>query len=264
MLHDQGLPLHLWAEACNIMVYLQNRILYRILGMKTPEEDFSGKRLDVGHFRIFGSLIYFHVTKYARNNLEPTTELGILAVEELLVPKEEEPQTDAEQLHVEDPRVERSTEAESSRDGWKRTREVERLFSDARENVGEPSSQHRQRRSHKRYIGYMALVGECVEIEPYSFEEAVQQPIWFDATMEEYDFIVRNSVWDVISRLKNKSVVSSRWLYKVKQAADGNVEKHKARFIACGFSQVKGIDYDETFALFARYSSISSMLALSA
>ena len=46
----------------------------------------------------------------------------------------------------------------------------------------------------------MALAGECVEIEPSSFEEAVQQPIWGDAMVEEYDSIVRNSVWDVVSR----------------------------------------------------------------
>ena len=41
----------------------------------------------------------------------------------------------------------------------------------------------------------------------------------------------------------------SHWIYKVKQAVDGTVEKHKARFVACGFSQVEGIDYDETFSL---------------
>jgi len=58
--------------------------------------------------------------------------------------------------------------------------------------------------------------------------------------------------------------VSSRWLYKVKQAADGSVEKHKARFVARGFSQVEGINYDETFSPIARYSSIKLMLALSA
>eukprot|EP00253_Pinus_taeda_P031677 PITA_31677 len=87
----------------------------------------------------------------------------------------------------------------------------------------------------------MALVGECVETEQYSFEEAVHQPIWVDAMVEEYDSIVCNSVWDVVPRPENKSVVSSRWLYKV-----------------------DGIDYDETFSLFTRYSSIRLMLALSA
>ena len=91
----------------------------------------------------------------------------------------------------------------------------------------------------------------------------MQQPIWVDATVEEYDSIVRNSVWDVVPRLENKSIVSSCWLYKVKQAADGSVEKYKARFVARGFSQVEGIDYDETFSPVARYSSIRSMLALS-
>jgi len=38
--------------------------------------------------------------------------------------------------------------------------------------------------------------------------------------VEEYDSIVRNSVWDVVLRLDNKSVVSSYWIFKVKQAAD--------------------------------------------
>eukprot|EP00253_Pinus_taeda_P006869 PITA_06869 len=109
----------------------------------------------------------------------------------------------------------------------------------------------------------MALVGECVETEPSSFQEAVQQPIWVDAMVEEYDSIVWNNVWDVVPRPENKSVVSSCWLYKVKKVADGSVEEHKARFVSRGFSQVEGIDYDDTFASVARYSSIRSMLALS-
>ena len=82
----------------------------------------------------------------------------------------------------------------------------------------------------------MALVGECVETEPSSFEEAMQQLIWIDAMVEEYDPIFRNNVWDVVPRLENKSVVSSCWLYKVKKAVDGSVEKHKEIFVVRGFS----------------------------
>ena len=77
MLHDRGLPLNLWAKSCNTIVYLQNRSPHWILGMNRPEEAFSSNRLDVGHFRIFGSSVYFHVTKYAWKNLEPITELRI-------------------------------------------------------------------------------------------------------------------------------------------------------------------------------------------
>ena len=65
-----------------------------------------------------------------------------------------------------------------------------------------------------------------------------------------------------MSRPKGKSVVTSRWLYKTKYAAYGNIEKHKARFVARGFSQIEGVDYDETFALVARYTSIWSIIAI--
>ena len=49
----------------------------------------------------------------------------------------------------------------------------------------------------------------------------------------------------------------------MKQAADGSVEKYKARFVARGLSQVEGIEYEETISPVARYSSIRSILALS-
>jgi len=58
-------------------------------------------------------------------------------------------------------------------------------------------------------------------------------------------------------------MVSSRWIYKVKKAAYGSVEKHKDTFVVYGFSQVELIDYDETFSPVARYSSIKSILAIS-
>jgi transposase InsO family protein len=61
MLHDQGIPLFLWAEACNTAVFLQTRSPHRVLGDKTPKEAFSRKKPEIGHFRIFGCLTYSHV-----------------------------------------------------------------------------------------------------------------------------------------------------------------------------------------------------------
>jgi hypothetical protein len=57
-------------------------------------------------------------------------------------------------------------------------------------------------------------------------------------------------------------VVSSKWIYRIKYVADGSIEKHKARFVARGFSQKEGIDYEETFAPIARYTSIKTIIAL--
>lgn len=78
MLHDQGLSLHLWVEACNTIVFVQNCCPHKILGMSTPEEAYSGKKPDLSHLRIFGANIYMLVTKDARKNLESTAEVGIL------------------------------------------------------------------------------------------------------------------------------------------------------------------------------------------
>ena len=48
----------------------------------------------------------------------------------------------------------------------------------------------------------------------------------------------------------------------MKHAADGSIEKYKARFVARGFSQKEGIDYEETFASVARYTSVRAVLAI--
>jgi hypothetical protein len=64
-----------------------------------------------------------------------------------------------------------------------------------------------------------------------------------------------------VSRPNEKSVVSSKRIYKIKHAVDGSVEKFKERFVARGFTQKEGIDYDETFSPVARYTSIRAIIA---
>ena len=82
----------------------------------------------------------------------------------------------------------------------------------------------------------MAFMRNCIVTEPSSFEEAVQEPKWVDVMMEEYDSIVRNNAWEIVPRSVGKSMVGSRWIYKVKKAIDGSVKKYKARFVSRGFS----------------------------
>ena len=100
------------------------------------------------------------------------------------------------------------------------------------------------------------------DAEPSIYEEATEKQIWKDAMMEEYQSIMKNNVWEVVPRPKGKSVVTSKWIYKIKHVVDGSIEKFKARFVARGFSQKEGIDYDETFAPVARYTSIRTIISL--
>eukprot|EP00253_Pinus_taeda_P029206 PITA_29206 len=77
MLHDQRLSKFLWAKAANTAVYVQNRCPHQALGSKTLEEMFTSKKLDVSHFTIFGSLVYFHVPKETMNKLGAFGKKGI-------------------------------------------------------------------------------------------------------------------------------------------------------------------------------------------
>jgi hypothetical protein len=80
--------------------------------------------------------------------------------------------------------------------------------------------------------------------------------------IEEYQSILKNDVWDVIPRPREKSVVSSKWIYKIKHVAYGSIEKYKARLVARGLSQKEGVDYEDTFAHVETYTSIRTVLAI--
>ena len=73
---------------------------------------------------------------------------------------------------------------------------------------------------------------------------------------------MKSDVWDVVPRPKGKSFVTSKWIYKIKHTANGSIEKYKEIFVARGFSQKEGIDYEETVAPVDRYTSIRSVLSL--
>jgi hypothetical protein len=77
MIHDQDLPMCLWAEAAMAVVYVQNRLPHNALGLKTPEEMFIGKKLEVRHLKIFGCPVFIHIPKEKRNKLDASGKKGI-------------------------------------------------------------------------------------------------------------------------------------------------------------------------------------------
>lgn len=83
-----------------------------------------------------------------------------------------------------------------------------------------------------------------------------------DDMLEEYQSIMKNDVWDMVLRTEWKSVVTSKWIYKIKHAADGSIKMYKARFVARSFSHKEGKFYNETCSLVAKYTSIRSIISV--
>jgi hypothetical protein len=131
------------------------------------------------------------------------------------------------------------------------------------EKYGALEGTMRQVKKPKPFSNYMALMCGLLEKEPTCFEEAIQKKEWEYAMTEEYQSIIKDDAWEIVHRPKSKDLVSSKWLFKIKHV-DGSIEKYKARFVARGFSQKEGIDYEEMFALVARYTSIRTIIALAA
>lgn len=71
LLFDAGLKNDFWAEAVNMAAYLINHSVNSVLKTQTPEEVWTGKKVDVSKIRIFGTKVMVHVPKQKRKKLDP-------------------------------------------------------------------------------------------------------------------------------------------------------------------------------------------------
>jgi hypothetical protein len=97
-------------------------------------------------------------------------------------------------------------------------------------------------------------------IEPYKIEDALRDPDWVLAMQEELNNFIRNEVWHLVP-CPNQNVVGTKWVFRNKQDEHGVVTRNEARLVAKGYSQVEGLDFDETYAPVARLESIHILLA---
>jgi hypothetical protein len=61
-----------------------------------------------------------------------------------------------------------------------------------------------------------------------------------------------------------RKTIKSRWHFRAKKDQNGDIVKFKVRSVAKGFTQVKGIDYEETFAPTAKLKSVRTLLTIAA
>jgi hypothetical protein len=98
--------------------------------------------------------------------------------------------------------------------------------------------------------------------QPTYFKEATKEPHWIQAMNQEIESIEKKKIGDLVDLPRHKNSIGVKWVYTTKLNEKGQIEKHKARLIAKGFSQQPGIDYGENFAPIARLDNVRTLLAI--
>lgn len=92
--------------------------------------------------------------------------------------------------------------------------------------------------------------------------QALKSSQWHQAMSEKFNALIANHTWNLCPWPLHKNVISNKWVFKVKQNADGSLDRFKARLVAKGFKQQDGIDFRETFSPVIKSSTIQTILAI--
>ncbi|GJU17859.1 retrovirus-related pol polyprotein from transposon TNT 1-94 [Tanacetum coccineum] len=123
--------------------------------------------------------------------------------------------------------------------------------------IGNPKSSVRTKGQLANSCLFSCLLSN---IKPANIVEALKDTDWVSAMQDELDQFARLKVWRLFPQPKGKTIINTKWIFKNKKDESNLVIQNKARFIAIGYCQQEGIDYDETFAPVARIEAICLFL----
>ncbi|KAL6347067.1 hypothetical protein AAG906_012318 [Vitis piasezkii] len=98
--------------------------------------------------------------------------------------------------------------------------------------------------------------------EPRGFKSAAKHPEWLSAIDDEIQALKKKYTWNLVRRPINHNVVGCRWIFKTKLHVNGSIESHKARLMAKGFSQIHGLNFEDTFSPMVCPATIRIILSI--
>src|SRR6266702_6848172 len=114
-----------------------------------------------------------------------------------------------------------------------------------------------------QWLGYTELLAVAhVGRDPATYVEAMRTADaddWTKACQYEMDALAKNATWELVDLPPGRKAVKNKWVFKLK--SDG---RYRARLVAKGFTQIPGIDFNETFSPVAHFESLRLLLALAA
>lgn len=73
-----------------------------------------------------------------------------------------------------------------------------------------------------------------------------------------------NGTWEITSLPPHKRAIISKWLYRVKYRANGEIDRYKPRLVVKGFNQIYGIDYFYSFSLVTKPVTVRLLFSIGA
>ena len=295
MIHAKKLPYHFWAEAMNTACYIHNRVTIRSGTSVTLYELWKGRKPTVKYFHVFGSKCYILADREQRRKMDPKSDEGIflgysttskayrvfnsrtkVMMESINVVvddigKEEDVADDVGTSFLMDNGS--SQDNEVKEDNVQENNDTP-VIEEVENTNRNPSIRILKDHPTDLIIGNLnegvktrsreVVSNACFvsKLEPKNVKEALTDEFWINAMQDELCQFKRNEVWELVPRPEGTNVIGTKWIYKNKSDEQGIVTRNKARLVAQGYTQIEGVDFDETFAPVARLESIRLLLGV--
>jgi len=108
-------------------------------------------------------------------------------------------------------------------------------------------------------------MADAEALKPCTLAEVKRRPDWLyweKAIEEELATLKAAGTWRLKEAPPGANIIGSKWVLKAKKDAAGNIVCYKAHLVAQGFSQIGGVDYDNTYALVAKLASTCAVIAM--
>ncbi|GJV34916.1 integrase, catalytic region, zinc finger, CCHC-type containing protein [Tanacetum coccineum] len=98
-------------------------------------------------------------------------------------------------------------------------------------------------------------------IEPKNIKEVMSDHSWIESMQDELHQFKRLDVWELVPQPDGKNIIAVKWLWKNKSDAENIVIRNKSRLVTKVYKQEEGIDFEESFALGARFEAVRMFIA---
>jgi len=291
-------------DAIKTAVYINNRVTSGALPVgKTPFELWTGNKPNVSHMRVFGSTCWVVLHKsHIDDTFGEKAAKGVFSgypdgskaykvildddkvvqaqgvvfsetnVSEVAEVAEELPEDEAGEVETGLRSASDGEDVDADNDD-KDDKQDDGSDKSAVDNQGGGGSQDTLRRSGRARrppVEYWRTVSLVAHEAPTTYVQAIQgqeSPKWKIAMDKEMEAIRKTKTWRLTDRPASRCVLKGKWVYKVKNEVDkkgNNTTRHMTRLCFMGNRQIKGLDFNETFAPVAKVTTIRCILAMTA